>query len=91
MSPLGLGSVNPQPLIITLAGRNMSKIVNIDGLEYIEQPENELPFGNVCRHCDFYRTSCYNRDDFDCHSDSRPDGIGVIFVRFLTVSNDFRR
>ena len=52
----------------------------IDGKNYIEQPETELPFGNVCCYCAFYGTACYGRDDFDCHADSRADGVGVVFV-----------
>jgi len=55
--------------------------VTIDGLDYIEVPEESLPFGNACKLCAFYGTSCYERDDFSCHADSRPDGIGVIFRR----------
>lgn len=55
-------------------------MINIDGVNYIELPETDLPFGNVCRYCAFYGTPCYNRDDFNCHSDSRPNGIGVVFV-----------
>ena len=54
----------------------------IDGKEYIEKPANDFPFGNVCRHCAFYNTDtkCYDIDELDCHADSRPDGIGVVFV-----------
>lgn len=55
-------------------------MINIDGVDYIEMPDTNLPFGNVCHHCAFYGTPCYNRDDFNCHSDSRPDGMGVVFV-----------
>jgi len=55
-------------------------MIVIDGIEYIEQSVTDLPFGNVCRHCAFYGKSCYNRDDFTCHSDSRPNGMGVVFV-----------
>ena len=51
----------------------------IDGKEYIEIPETEFPFGNVCHECAFYGTPCYNRNDFTCHSDARIDGIGVVF------------
>ena len=58
----------------------MSKIVTIDGIEYIEIADTELPFGNVCRSCAFYNTNCYDRNDFTCHPDARPDGIGVFFV-----------
>jgi len=53
--------------------------MKIDGVEYIEIPETEFAFGNVCLECAFYGTGCYNRRDFSCHSDERPDGIGVIF------------
>uniref|UniRef100_A0A6H2A329 Uncharacterized protein n=1 Tax=viral metagenome TaxID=1070528 RepID=A0A6H2A329_9ZZZZ len=56
----------------------MSTII-IDEKEYIEIPETEFPFGNVCRKCAFYGTACYDRDDYTCHSDSRADGIGVVF------------
>ena len=58
----------------------MNKIITIDGIDYIERPDVELPFTNVCRFCAFDRTSCYDRKDFNCHSDSRPDGIGVVFM-----------
>lgn len=58
----------------------MDKIITIDGIGYIEKQESELPFGNACRHCAFYKTKCYDRDDFSCHSDARPDGQGVVFV-----------
>ena len=54
--------------------------MEIDGIDYIEQPETELPFGNVCRFCAFYGTSCYDRLVYICHADARPDGIGVIFL-----------
>lgn len=56
-------------------------MIIIDGKAYIEKSTDDLPFGNFCRECAFYRTTCYNRDDFSCHSDSRPDGKEVIFVR----------
>lgn len=52
----------------------------IDGKKYIEKSANDLPFGNVCRHCAFYKTPCYNRDDFSCHSDERKDGEDVFFI-----------
>lgn len=55
-------------------------MITIDGNEYIEQPDTDLPFGNVCKLCAFYGTSCYDRDDFNCHADSRSNGIGVIFI-----------
>jgi len=58
----------------------MGKTIKIDGIDYIEHPESELPFCNVCKRCAFYGTACYDREDFTCHSDERPDGIGVIFV-----------
>jgi len=55
-------------------------MITIDGIDYIEQSESELPFGNACKHCAFYGKACYDREDFTCHSDERPDGIGVVFV-----------
>lgn len=55
-------------------------MILIDGKKYIEKNTDELAFGNACRKCDFYGSSCYNRDDFDCHSDSRPDATDVVFV-----------
>ena len=58
----------------------MEEHITIDGEIYSVKPDTELPFGNVCRQCAFYMTDCYNRDNFNCHADSRPDGIGVIFV-----------
>ena len=54
-------------------------LIIIDGIKYMEKAETELPFGNVCRYCAFYGTACYDRNDFNCHSDSRIDGIGVVF------------
>ncbi len=60
--------------------RAVMKTVNIDGKEYIEKPTEGLPFTNMCQYCDFYGTDCYNRDDFSCHSDERPDGMEVVFV-----------
>ena len=58
----------------------MSELITVDGIDYIEQPDSDLPFGNVCKQCAFYGTPCYNRDDFNCHADTRPDGVGVVFV-----------
>lgn len=58
----------------------MIQIVTIDGIDYIEIPEIELSYGNVCKHCAFYGKACYNRGDFNCHSDSRLDGVGIIFI-----------
>lgn len=52
----------------------------IDGKSYIEKSTAELPFGNACNHCAFKGTSCYNRKDFTCHSDERPDGLDVVFI-----------
>jgi len=57
----------------------MESTITIDGIEYIEHPETRFPFGNICKHCAFYGTACYDRDDFNCHADSRLDGIGVVF------------
>ena len=54
-------------------------IIIIDGEAYQEIPETGLPFTNMCNFCAFKGTSCYNRDDFDCHADSREDGRGVVF------------
>jgi len=62
-----------------LAGRDEMSRTIIDGIEYIEIPDTELPIGNVCLECAFYGTDCYNRNDFTCHSDARPDGIGIIY------------
>ena len=58
----------------------MNKTISIDGVDYIEQPDTELTAKNVCPLCAFYKTACYNRNDFTCHSDALPDGVGVIFV-----------
>ena len=58
----------------------MEEHITIDGKVYIVKPANDFPFGNVCRQCAFYLTDCYDRDDFNCHADSRPDGVGVVFV-----------
>ena len=57
----------------------MESTITIDGIEYIEIPETNFPFGNVCKHCAFYGTACYDRDDFTCHADAR-DGVGVVFL-----------
>lgn len=59
----------------------MGKHITIDGIDYIEKPDTELPFGNVCKLCAFYGIACYNRVDFNCHADSRPDGVGVVFIK----------
>ena len=56
------------------------KTVMIDGARYFERPDSELPFGNVCRKCAFYKTPCYDNEDFNCHADSRSNGIGVFYV-----------
>ena len=58
-------------------------MVTIDGKTYIEKLTDDLPFGNVCQKCAFYKTSCYNRNDFSCHSDERSDGNDVIFIRAI--------
>jgi len=60
---------------------SIMKTVVIDGKKYIEKPDVDLPFGNVCRHCALSKTAgipCYDRHDFSCHADSRPDGQGVV-------------
>lgn len=54
-------------------------IRRIDGIDYIEIPDTELPCGNACRQCAFYGTACYDRDDFTCHADARPDGVDVVY------------
>lgn len=54
--------------------------VTIDGKEYYEQPITHLPFGNICRSCAFYGTDCYDRDDFNCFAENRPDGVDVFFI-----------
>ena len=54
--------------------------MTINGKEYIEKPTSDIPQGNMCNQCAFNRTDCYDNDDFDCHGDSRPDGIDVIFI-----------
>lgn len=51
-----------------------------DGKKYKAIETSELPFTNMCTYCAFQGTSCYNRDDFSCHSDERPDGKDVVFV-----------
>ena len=61
--------------------------IKIDGIDYIEWPETAFSFGNVCRQCAFYGTSCYNRNDFSCHSDARLDGIGIIFKKMEGILN----
>jgi len=58
-------------------------MITIDGKTYIEKSTDDLPFGNFCRECAFNGTPCYNRNDFSCHSDSRPDGKEVVFIRVL--------
>ena len=50
--------------------------VVIDGIKYNEVPEENITFKNVCPACAFYKTQCYDRDDFTCHADARPDGYG---------------
>jgi hypothetical protein len=52
----------------------------IDGKKYKQVPTEIFPIGNACRRCAFYLTACYNRDDFMCHGDARPDGVDVVFV-----------
>ena len=56
-------------------------MITIDGEQYIEKSDTELPFTNVCIFCAFKGTACYDRDDFSCHADSRPDGKGVVFIK----------
>jgi hypothetical protein len=56
-----------------------SAIVQIDGRDYAEIDCATLPFTNACNFCAFRGTACYSRRDFDCHSDSRPDGRDVVF------------
>ena len=56
-------------------------MITIDGKTYAEKSTDDLPHGNFCRKCAFYGTSCYNRDDFSCHADSRLDGKEIVFVR----------
>ncbi len=61
----------------------MSKPLNkitVDGKQYYEQPITHKPLSNICRCCAFHGTECYNRADFDCHGDSRSDGMDVFFV-----------
>lgn len=62
-------------------------MIIIDGKEYIEKPIDKLPFTNACRYCAFsfwnnpkQKIPCYNREDFSCHSDERPDGKDVVFI-----------
>ena len=55
-------------------------MIVIDGKNYREIPTSEFLFGNSCRHCAFFNTSCYDRADFTCHSDARPDKQDVVFV-----------
>ena len=55
-------------------------MVIIDGKNYRGIPSSEIPFGNVCRHCAFFNTPCYDRTDFTCHSDARTDGQDIVFV-----------
>ena len=62
-------------------------MITIDGKNYIEKNTDDLPYGNVCRYCAFYKTSCYNRKDFSCHSDSRQDRQDVIFVENIKNEN----
>jgi len=52
----------------------------IDGQEYDEKSASDIPFGNVCLKCAFYDSSCYDRTDFSCHGDERPDGLDVVFI-----------
>lgn len=59
--------------------RSLNQVI-IDGKKYYEQPITHKPFSNICRGCAFYGSACYDRTDFSCHSDSRPDGIDVFFI-----------
>ncbi len=66
--------------------QNALRMITIDGKNYTEKPISELKFGNYCRFCavsgfaGFGGTPCCNRDDFDCHADSREDGVDVVFI-----------
>ena len=53
----------------------------LDGVLVEEVPCDQLPFTNMCNYCLLKGTACYSRKDVTCHSDSRPDGIGVVFQR----------
>lgn len=55
-------------------------LIDIEGKTYTEKSTDDLPFGNACRYCAFNGTSCYDRGDFSCHSDSRDDGKDVVFI-----------
>ena len=55
-------------------------MIVIDGKNYSEISVSAFPFGNACRQCAFLGTPCYDRTDFTCHSDARPDGQDVVFV-----------
>ena len=51
----------------------------LDGVEVEIVPCDELPVTNMCNYCVLKGTACYSRSDVDCHADSRPDGVGVVF------------
>ena len=53
--------------------------VTIDGLIYEEVPASQAGCKNVCKACAFYDTACYNRDDFTCHADARPDEQDIFY------------
>jgi len=55
----------------------------IRGHIYAVMDASLLPLCNVCNHCAFKGTDCYDDLSFSCHSDSRPDGRDVYFVFYV--------
>ena len=53
----------------------------LDGIEVEEVPTDTLSLRNMCYYCVLRGTACYERRDVSCHSDSREDGIDVVFRR----------
>jgi len=60
-------------------------MIDIDGKKYLEVPVEKFAFGNACNYCAFKGTDCYNRNDFDCHGDSRTDGRSIVFKEAKTA------
>lgn len=75
---------SPPGSVVELAKRIPFRMV-LDGIEVEVVPCSQLPFTNSCNFCILKGTACYERRDVTCHSDSRPDGVDVVFRK---VQND---